>query len=168
MPSILVYKYVTSELSFPILNFQGNMYILHFCVIIMQPTIVWWRIVKKNLVFYLINTVLCELLSPKCTEVSRTYNICIIYWVSEKKESKQKIHTWQYIRHKNPDFQYNDWAGHFFVSSYHLCCNRGTICSLTHIKTILNLCINWTMKRVWFDYWHVQIYVFFTASRASM
>jgi len=47
---------------------------------------------EKNLVAYLIKTVLCELLSPKSTKVSRTYNIRIIYWVSEK-ESKQKIHA---------------------------------------------------------------------------
>jgi hypothetical protein len=71
---------------------------------------------KKNLVLYLINRVLCELLSPKSTEVSRTYNICIIYWMSgKKKESKQKIHTWQYIEHKNPNFWYHDWLGHFCV-----------------------------------------------------
>jgi len=30
------------------------------------------------------------------------------------------------------------------------------------------MCIIWTTKAVWFDYWQVQIYVFFTAYRASM
>jgi hypothetical protein len=37
--------------------------------------------------------VLCELLSPKSTEVSRTYNICIIYLVSERKKKGVKKFT---------------------------------------------------------------------------